>query len=79
MSAWLISTLSTALLIGLFFVAGRSPTRRGALFIGRVRHKRTDADGGSLFVNKAAMEMVYWVLDPLIVVHRGAAASRPTW
>ncbi|HVZ86221.1 MAG TPA: CDP-alcohol phosphatidyltransferase family protein [Polyangia bacterium] len=37
-----------------------------ALFIGRVRHKRTEADGGSIFLNKGLMEMVYWVLDPMI-------------
>ena len=37
-----------------------------AVLIGRVAHARTDADGGSIFVNKAAMEMVYWVIDPLI-------------
>jgi len=37
-----------------------------AILIGRVAHARTDADGGSIFVNKAAMEMVYWVIDPLI-------------
>ena len=37
-----------------------------AILIGRVAHARTDADGGSIFVNKAAMEMVYWVVDPLI-------------
>lgn len=34
--------------------------------IGRVRHRRTDADGGSLFLNKPTMEMVYWILDPMI-------------
>ncbi|HXJ20396.1 MAG TPA: CDP-alcohol phosphatidyltransferase family protein [Polyangia bacterium] len=34
--------------------------------IGRVRHRRTDADGGSAFLNKPTMEMVYWVLEPLI-------------
>jgi len=33
---------------------------------GRVRHARTDADGGSLFLNKPTMEMVYWILDPII-------------
>ena len=27
---------------------------------------RTEADGGSLFVNKTTMEMVYWLLDPMI-------------
>jgi CDP-diacylglycerol--glycerol-3-phosphate 3-phosphatidyltransferase len=38
---------------------------RSAL-IGRRRHARTDADGGSVFLNKRTMEMVYWILDPLI-------------
>jgi CDP-diacylglycerol---glycerol-3-phosphate 3-phosphatidyltransferase len=57
-------TLSLVL-IGVFFILSVAYAAR-ALFIGRVRHKRTDADGGSLFVNKATMEMVYWVLDPLI-------------
>jgi len=35
-------------------------------FVGRRRHARSDADGGSLFLNKRTMEMVYWILDPLI-------------
>lgn len=34
--------------------------------IGRRRHARADADGGSVFLNKRTMEMVYWILDPLI-------------
>jgi len=38
---------------------------RSAL-VGRVRHARTEADGGSVFVNKTTMEMVYWILDPMI-------------
>ncbi|HVU51718.1 MAG TPA: CDP-alcohol phosphatidyltransferase family protein [Polyangia bacterium] len=33
---------------------------------GRARHARTDADGGSVFVHKAAMEMGYWLLRPLV-------------
>jgi CDP-diacylglycerol---glycerol-3-phosphate 3-phosphatidyltransferase len=51
--------------ISFFFVLAAAYATRAA-FIGRVRHKRTEADGGSLFVNKATMEMVYWILDPLI-------------
>jgi CDP-diacylglycerol--glycerol-3-phosphate 3-phosphatidyltransferase len=35
-------------------------------FVGRRRHARSDADGGSLFLNKRTMEMVYWILDPAI-------------
>lgn len=38
---------------------------RSAL-IGRRRHARADADGGSVFLNKRTLEMVYWILDPLI-------------
>jgi CDP-diacylglycerol---glycerol-3-phosphate 3-phosphatidyltransferase len=34
--------------------------------IGRVRNRRTESDGGSLFLKKPVMEMVYWVLEPLI-------------
>jgi CDP-diacylglycerol--glycerol-3-phosphate 3-phosphatidyltransferase len=34
--------------------------------IGRRRHARADADGGSVFLNKRTMEMVYWILDPVI-------------
>jgi phosphatidylglycerophosphate synthase len=33
---------------------------------GRARHERTEADGGSRFLSKAAMEMGYWLLDPLV-------------
>ena len=38
---------------------------RSAL-IGRRRHARSDADGGSVFLNKRTMEMVYWILEPII-------------
>jgi len=38
---------------------------RSAL-VGRRRHARSEADGGSVFLNKRTMEMVYWVLDPII-------------
>jgi hypothetical protein len=31
---------------------------------GRARFARTDADGGSVFLSKRAMEMAYWMLDP---------------
>jgi phosphatidylglycerophosphate synthase len=33
---------------------------------GRARNARTDADGGSVFVHKAAMEMGYWLLRPVV-------------
>ena len=34
--------------------------------VGRRRHARADADGGSVFLNKRTMEMVYWILEPVI-------------
>jgi CDP-diacylglycerol--glycerol-3-phosphate 3-phosphatidyltransferase len=37
-----------------------------ARVVGRARHARTDADGGSVFLNKASMEMGYWLLDPIV-------------
>jgi CDP-diacylglycerol--glycerol-3-phosphate 3-phosphatidyltransferase len=52
-------------MIGIFVTLLCAYTVR-SLLAGRVRHARTDADGGSLFVNKPIMEMVYWVLDPII-------------
>jgi phosphatidylglycerophosphate synthase len=51
--------------IGFFAVLVAAYALRAAL-AGRVRHARTEADGGSLFVNKPTMEMVYWILDPII-------------
>lgn len=33
---------------------------------GRARFARTDADGGSAFLNKPTMEMAYWMLDPVV-------------
>jgi CDP-diacylglycerol--glycerol-3-phosphate 3-phosphatidyltransferase len=52
-------------MIGIFGVLLVAYTLRSVL-VGRVRHARTEADGGSLFVNKPTMEMVYWILDPII-------------
>jgi CDP-diacylglycerol--glycerol-3-phosphate 3-phosphatidyltransferase len=52
-------------MIGIFAVLVVAYTLRSVL-AGRVRHARTEADGGSLFVNKPTMEMVYWILDPII-------------
>lgn len=37
-----------------------------AMFHGRARHARLDADGGSVFLNKATMEMYYWLLNPIV-------------
>jgi CDP-diacylglycerol--glycerol-3-phosphate 3-phosphatidyltransferase len=34
--------------------------------VGRRRHARADADGGSVFLRKPMMEMVYWILEPII-------------
>ena len=34
--------------------------------VGRRRTARTEADGGSVFLNKRTMEMVYWILEPII-------------
>jgi phosphatidylglycerophosphate synthase len=56
-----ISITATAL----FALLSVAYAARWAL-IGRVHHKRTDADGGSAFLYKPIMEMVYWVLDPLV-------------
>jgi phosphatidylglycerophosphate synthase len=42
---------------------------------GRARHARTDADGGSVFLHKAAMEMGYWMLGPVV---KGLAALQIT-
>jgi CDP-diacylglycerol--glycerol-3-phosphate 3-phosphatidyltransferase len=52
-------------MIGIFAVLVVAYTLRTVL-AGRVRHARTDADGGSAFLNKPTMEMVYWILDPII-------------
>ena len=38
---------------------------RSAL-VGRRRTARTEADGGSVFLRKPTMEMVYWILEPII-------------
>src|SRR5215831_7020868 len=41
------------------------------LLRGRARHARTDADGGSVFLNKASMELGYWLLRPVVDVLSG--------
>ncbi len=33
---------------------------------GRLRNARTEADGGSVFVGKPAMEIAYWLLGPVL-------------
>jgi phosphatidylglycerophosphate synthase len=37
-----------------------------ALLSGRVRNARAEADGGSVFLGKPAIEMVYWFLNPIV-------------
>ena len=49
-----------------FFVSALLIYLLRSALVGRVRHARTEADGGSVFVNKTTMEMVYWILDPMI-------------
>lgn len=39
---------------------------RRTMLRGRARHARTDADGGSVFFNKASMELGYWILRPVV-------------
>ena len=51
--------------ITFFFVLLAAYLIRSAI-IGRRRHARADADGGSVFLDKRTMEMVYWLLDPVI-------------
>ncbi len=49
-----------------FFVAALIIYLLRAVIVGHVRHARTEADGGSVFVNKTTMEMAYWLVDPMI-------------
>jgi phosphatidylglycerophosphate synthase len=37
-----------------------------ALLRGRARHARSDADGGSVLLNKSILEMGYWMLGPVV-------------
>ena len=57
-------TIAIANIIFFFALLGVYLLR--SAIVGRRRTARTDADGGSLFLNKRTMEMVYWVLEPLI-------------
>jgi CDP-diacylglycerol--glycerol-3-phosphate 3-phosphatidyltransferase len=61
-----VSDLYVSLGVTCFFSAALLVYFLRSLLIGRVRHARTEADGGSLFLNKPTMEMVYWILDPMI-------------
>src|SRR3954470_7921059 len=51
--------------IAFFFTLAGAYLLRSAV-VGRRRHARTESDGGSVFLNKTTMEMVYWILDPII-------------
>ncbi|HVX95989.1 MAG TPA: CDP-alcohol phosphatidyltransferase family protein [Polyangia bacterium] len=51
----------------LFLLLGVVATYLVRTFVwGRARHARSDEDGGSVFLHKSAMEMGYWLLDPLV-------------
>ena len=57
-------TIAIANIVFFFALLGAYLIR--SAIIGRRRHSRADADGGSVFLNKRTMEMVYWILDPII-------------
>jgi CDP-diacylglycerol--glycerol-3-phosphate 3-phosphatidyltransferase len=57
-------TIAIANIVFFFALLGAYLIR--SAIIGRRRHSRADADGGSVFLNKRTMEMVYWILDPVI-------------
>jgi phosphatidylglycerophosphate synthase len=61
-----VADLYISIAVTSFFVAALIIYLLRAVLVGRVRHARTEADGGSVFVNKTTMEMVYWMVDPLI-------------
>jgi len=61
-----VSDLYVSIAITSFFVSALIIYLIRSAIVGRVRHARTEADGGSVFVNKTTMEMVYWLLDPMI-------------
>jgi CDP-diacylglycerol--glycerol-3-phosphate 3-phosphatidyltransferase len=55
--AWLMLAL---------FVGGFGGYALRAARQGRLRNARTEADGGSVFVGKPAMETAYWLLGPVL-------------
>ena len=57
-------TIAIANIVFFFALLGAYLIR--SAIIGRRRHSRADADGGSVFLNKRTLEMVYWILDPVI-------------
>lgn len=54
-----------AFMVLLFMSTAAAYLVRAALH-GRVRHPRSDADGGSVIVGKPVMEMGYWLFQPVI-------------
>ena len=61
-----MSDLYISIAVTSFFVSALLVYLLRSALVGRVRHARTEADGGSVFVNKTTMEMVYWIIDPMI-------------
>ncbi len=61
-----MADLYVSIAVTSFFVAALIVYLLRAVIVGRVRHARTEADGGSVFVNKTTMEMAYWLIDPMI-------------
>jgi phosphatidylglycerophosphate synthase len=53
------------LLMGVLVSGAGGYALRSALR-GRLRHARTEADGGSVFVGKPAMEIAYWLIGPVV-------------
>jgi CDP-diacylglycerol---glycerol-3-phosphate 3-phosphatidyltransferase len=54
--------IGMAVLVGVVVIAYLARSR----LRGRVRDARSEADGGSVFLHKAAMEMGYWLLNPIV-------------
>ena len=61
-----MADLTIAIVNILFFFGLLGAYLLRSALVGRRRHARSEADGGSVFLNKRTMEMVYWVLDPII-------------
>jgi CDP-diacylglycerol---glycerol-3-phosphate 3-phosphatidyltransferase len=61
-----VADLYISIAVTSFFVAALIIYLLRAVIVGHVRHARTEADGGSVFVNKTTMEMAYWLVDPMI-------------
>lgn len=46
-----------------------------ALVVGRLRNARAESDGGSVFLGKSAIEMVYWFLNPIVDLLAGLGVT----